>query len=148
MDESARVDRLRNEGAAALYKICREFIDGLNEKLAQPVVVLDPPEWNDDSFNEDGVNLFQISLRGRLLQVEFAATEEPYCTEEFRHKYVLRGGVRSFNQNFLESDTVDEQIIFYCPKESGDAWHFFDPRTYRTGLVGTDYLVTELERLL
>jgi len=148
IDESARVDRLRDEGAADLYRTCREFVDQLNARLAQPSVALDPPEWNADSFNEDGANLFQISLRGRLLQLEFTATDEPYCTEEFRHRYVLCGGIRSFNQNFLERDTVDEQLIFFCPHDSGAKWHFFDPRTYRTGGVTMEYLTSELERLL
>ncbi len=148
INESALVDRLRSEGAAALYMVCRQFVDSLNEKLSQPALVLDPPEWGPDNFNEDGTNLFQISLRGRLLQVEYTATDEPYSTEEFRHRYVLRGGVRSFNQNFLDRDTVDEQMIFFCPHDAGAAWHFFDPRTYRTGLVTIDYLAVELERLL
>jgi hypothetical protein len=148
VEESEQVDRLRAEGAAALYEICRKFVDDLNTRLSQPALVLDPPEWRESSFDDAGVNLFQISLRGRLLQVEFIATEEPYSTEEFRHRYVLRGGIRSFNQNFLERDTVDEQAIFYCPHESGDAWHFFDARTYRTGVVNADYFAAELERLL
>lgn len=148
IDESARVERLREEGAAALYSVCREFVDELNSRLSEPSLILDPPEWSTDNFDEDRANLFQISLRGRLLQIEYSATDEPYSTEEFRQKYVLRGGVRSFNQHFLDRDTVDEQLIFFCPQDSGAAWHFFDPRTYRTGLVNIDYLATELERLL
>jgi hypothetical protein len=123
-------------------------VDDLNTRLSQPALVLDPPEWKEGTFDDAGAHLFQISLRGRLLQIEFSATEEPYCTEEFRHRYVLRGGVRSFNQNFLERDTVDEQAIFYCPHGAGDAWHFFDARTYRTGAVDADYFAVELERLL
>lgn len=148
IEESALVERLRDEGGAALYRLCREFVDELNGRLSQPALVLDPPEWSPENFDEDGVNLYQISLRGRLLQIEYSATEEAYSTEEFRHRYVLRGGVRSFNQKFLDRDTVDEQLIFFCPHDSGAAWHFFDPRTYRTGLVTPDYLATELERLL
>lgn len=148
VDESALVDNLRIEGAASLYGICRGFVDELNGMLTQPVVVLDPPEWKADSFDDCNANLLQISLRGRLLQLEYAATEEPYSTEDFKFRYVLRGGVRSFNQNFLEQDTVDEQQIFFCALESGPAWHFFDVRTYRTGLLSMDYLATELERLL
>jgi hypothetical protein len=148
VEESAHVDRLREEGGAALYRLCREFVDELNTRLSQPVLVLDPPDWNPENFDEDGANLYQISLRGRLLQIEYCATDEPYSTEEFRHRYVLRGGVRSFNQNFLDRDTVDEQMIFFCPRSAGAAWHFFDPRTYRTGLVTSDYLAAELERLL
>lgn len=148
IDESTNVDKLREEGAAALFRICREFVDDLNGRLSKPVLLLDPPEWNADKYDDVGANLLQISLRGRLLQLEYSATEEPYSTEDFRHRYVLEGGVRSFNQNFLEQDTVDEQQIFFCPHASGAAWHFFDSRTYRTGLVTMDYLAAELERLL
>ncbi len=148
IDESAQVERQRGEGAAALYGICREFVDSVNQRLSDPALVLDPRDWNPEAFREDGANLLQISLRGRLLQIEFSSTEELHSTEEFRHRYVLRGAVRSFNQNFLDRDTVDEQMIFYCPHHASAAWHYFDPRTYRTGLVGPDYLATELERLL
>jgi hypothetical protein len=148
IDESARVDALRDQGAASLYAICRDFVDDLNGRLSQPALVLDPPEWNADSYNDGGPNLLQISLRGRLLQLEYAATEEPYSNEDFRHRYVLRGGVRSFSQDLLEQDTVDEQQIFFCPHETGASWHFFDARTYRTGVLSIDYLAMELERLL
>jgi hypothetical protein len=146
--ESSLVDHLRAEGAANLYKLCREFVDDLNRRLPEPALMLDPPEWTEESFHESGPNLIQISLRGRLLQFEYESTDEPYSTEDFRHRYVLRGDVRSFNQNFLEHDTVDEQEIYYCPQDDGAFWHFFDVRTYRTGRVSLDYLAAELERLL
>lgn len=148
IQESALVDSLRSEGAAALHKLCRDFVDDLNGRLTQPVLVLDPAEWNPDNFNDSGANLLQISLRGRLLQLEYAPTEEPYSSEDFRHRYVMRGGVRSFNQDLLEHDTVDEQQIYFCPHETGAQWHFFDARTYRTGILDMDYLANELERLL
>jgi hypothetical protein len=148
IDENSLVDSLRREGAAGLHLLCREFVDDLNARLTRPSLVLDPPEWDPVNFDEDTPNLFQISLRGRLLQLEFAATDEAFSTEDFRHRYTLRGGVRSFNQDFLEQDTVDEQQIFYCHTETGDAWHFFDARTYRTGRLSVDYLAAELERLL
>jgi len=146
--ESSQVDHLREEGAAVLYRLCREFVDDLNRRLPEPALLLDPPEWTAESFHESGPNLIQISLRGRLLQLEYESTDEPYSTEDFRHRYVLRGDVHSFNQNFLEHDTVDEQQIFYCPQDDEAAWHFFDGRTYRTGRVSLDYLAAELERLL
>ena len=148
VDEGALVDELRDRGAAELYKICRDFVDDLNGRLLKPALVLDPPTWNEHGFDDSKFNLLQISLRGRLLQLEISATEEPYSTEDFRHRYVLRGGVRSFNQNLLEHDTVDEQQLFYCPHETGGAWHYFDARTYSTGLFSKEYLATELERLL
>ena len=148
IEESARIDRLRDEGAIALHKLCRDFVDELNGRLTQPALVLDPSEWGSENYDDSGANLLQISLRGRLLQLEYAATEEPWSTEDFRRRYVLRGGVRSFNQDLLENDTVDEQQIFYCPHDSGATWHFFDARTYRTGLLSMDYLASLLERLL
>ena len=148
IDENALVDGLRLQGAESLYRLCREFVDELNGRLTQPALILDPPEWTQKSFNDGIPNLFQISLRGRLLQIEFAATEESFSMEDFRRRYVLRGGVRSFNQDLLEHDTVDEQQIFYCPHDTGAEWHFFDARTYRTGILTLDYLATELERLL
>jgi hypothetical protein len=148
MDESSQVDRIRAEGAAGLYGVCRKFVDELNGRLKDPALVLDPPQWDQDSFDDSRPNLLQISLRGRLLQIEFSATDEPYSTEEYRHRYVLEGSVHSFNQNFLERDTVDEQMIFFCAHEPTAVWHFFDPRTYRSGLVSVEYLASELERLL
>lgn len=148
MDESSLVDGIRAEGAASLYDTCRKFVDELNGRLKEPALMLDPPQWTPDSFDDSRPNLLQISLRGRLLQIEFSATDEPYSTEEYRHRYVLEGAVRSFNQNFLERDTVDEQMIFFCAHESVPVWHFFDPRTYRSGLVSMEYLTSELERLL
>jgi hypothetical protein len=148
LDESSLVDRHRSDGAASLYKLCREFVDDLNGRLPETALILDPAEWSAESFRETGPNLIQISLRGRLLQFEYESTDEPYSTEDFRHRYVLRGDVRSFNQHFLEHDTVDEQHIYYCPDEGGSGWHFFDVRTYRTGRVSMDYLASELERLL
>jgi hypothetical protein len=146
--ESAEVEQMRQRGAMDLYRICSTFVNKVNSKLTEPAVLLDPPAFQESSFNDGGVNLFQINLRGRILQLEFAPTSELYEQDDFRHPYVLRGAVRSFNQDFLENHTVDEQMIFYCPRHAPACWFFFDGRTYRTGRVGEHYLVTELERLL
>ena len=140
VEESTLVDMLRDQGATALHKLCKDFVDALNIQLTQPALVLDPGDWHEDSFNDAGSNLLQISLRGRLLQLEFEPTEEPYSSEDFRLPYVLRGGVRSFNQDLLEHDTVDEQQIYFCPSDTGAAWHYFDARTYRSGVLTEDYL--------
>ncbi len=106
------------------------------------------PSLREENFNDSGVNLFQINLRGRLLQLEFAATAELFETDDFRRPYILRGSIRRFNQELLDSNTVDEQLLFCCPIGATTPWYFFDPRTYRTGRVSEDYLVAELERLL
>jgi hypothetical protein len=148
VDESARADRLRKEGAMALYALCRRFVAALNGKLAEPALLLDPPDYDAGNYQDDGPNLFQINLRGRLLQIEFAATEELYSTEEFRLPYVLEGAVRSFNQELLDRNTLDEQAIFYCPKEAAPRWYYFDYRTYGTGVVTADFLAAEMQHLL
>ena len=147
IEESAHVELLRARGAADLHGICRGFVDKLNGRLSDEAILLDPPSFPEGSFDDDK-NLFQINLRGRLLQIEFTATNDLYENDDFRLPYVLRGTVRSFNQDLLEHNTVDEQLIFYCPEAGGAAWHYFDERTYRTGRVAEDYLITEMERVL
>jgi hypothetical protein len=148
LDESLRVDRIKSEGALLLYGICREFVDALNSRLSEPSVMLAPFEWELDNFHDGQTNFFQISLRGRLLQLEFQSTDEMYSTEDFRLPYVLHGSFRSFNQESLEKNRMGEQRLFCCPLRDTPVWHFFDARTYRTGNVDSDYLAAELERLL
>ena len=152
VDESARVDRLRARGAGELYLVCREFTDALNGKLSRPAVILDPAGYTEEHYRDGVRPFFQINLRGRLVQVEFEATEEMYSSEEFRKPYVLRGAVRSFNQDFLDQNNVDEKSIFYCPEKSMTAesgrWHFLDTRTYRTGELTGEFFITELQQLL
>ena len=147
IEESAHVELLRARGAVDLHGICRAFVDKLNDKLSDQAILLDPPSFGEGDFDDDK-NLFQINLRGRLLQIEFGATDELYETDDFKLPYVLRGGVRSFNQDLLQHNTVDEQMIFYCPHGDGAVWHYFDERTYRTGRVAEDYLITEMARVL
>ena len=147
IDESVQVEELRARGAVEFHGICRAFVDKVNDRLAEKAVLLDPPAFSETDFDEGGT-LFQINLRGRLLQMAFAATEQLYEKDDFKKAYVLRGTVRGFNQDLLADNTVDEQLIFYCPHEGKAEWHFFDERTYRTGRVGEEYLISEMERLL
>jgi hypothetical protein len=148
IEESARVDHLRSRGAVDLHGICRSFVDKVNARLSEAAVLLDPPSLREENFNDSGVNLFQINLRGRLLQLEFAATNELFETDDFRRPYILRGSIRRFNQDLLDRNDVDEQFLFCCPNRDTAPWYFLDPRTYRTGRVSEDYLIGELERLL
>lgn len=141
------MEQLRARGAADLHGICRAFVEKINARLTEGAVRLDPPAFSGENYT-DGPNLFQINLRGRLLQIEFTATDQLYETDDFKRPYVLRGIVRSFNQDLLQHNNVDEQLIFYCPTPQGADWYYFDERTYRMGRVGEDYLITEMERLL
>lgn len=146
--EAERVDRLRAAGAADLYSICRELVDSLNARLTEPAVILDPPVYSPENFDDIRPNLFQINLRGRLLQIAFGATPELISTEDFRSPYVLSGAVRSFNQELLERHVMDEQNIFYCLDGAAGRWFFSDRRAYRNGRLTADFFARELERLL
>ena len=68
--------------------------------------------------------------------------------DDFRKPYVLRGAVRSYNQDQLEHSSIDEQMIFYCPADDIGHWHFFDGRTYRSGRLNDHYFISEMEKLL
>lgn len=146
--ESAQVDRLRSRGAVELHRICRAFVDDLNSRLTEPAMRLDPPSFTEENFHDEGLNLFQINLRGRVLQIDFEPTAELREDDDFRKPYVLRGAVRSYNQDQLEHSSIDEQMIFYCPEGETGHWYFFDGRTYRSGRLSEHYLISEMEKLL
>ena len=142
------MEQLRLRGAQELHAVCRSFVDDVNSRLRHSFLVLSPAEFAQAGFREDGANLVQINLRGRLLQIEYQVTEDLFSQDDFRIPYILKGSVRSFNQELLDANRVDEQLLFYCPNETSGDWHAFDCRTYRTGLLDADYLASALERLI
>jgi len=62
--------------------------------------------------------------------------------------YILSGAVRCFNQQLLERDLIEEQLLFYTLEKSRNLWRFFDVRTYRSGPVDAEYLISLLEQLV
>ena len=139
---------LRRAAAADLYAICADFVAAINRLLKQGEVELDPPAYAADSFQEDSINLVQINVRGRILQVSFSATAELVSTEDFRVPYTLDGTVRAFNQELLDKDIIEEQLIFYTLENEKKMWRFFDARTYRSGPFDQEYLIGLMEQLL
>jgi hypothetical protein len=139
---------LRHQAAHGLHSMCSQFVASVNELLGEPVVQLDPPEMGPVGFHEDGSNLLQISVRGRILQVEFQATEELLSTEDFRVPYTLEGTVRAFNQSLLERQVIEEQLLFYTLERHREMWRFFDARTYRTGPFDREYLISLMEEIV
>ena len=148
LEDSLRVDRLRVRGAVELHELCATFARELNCRLSEPAVSLDPPTYAAANYSDNGPGLFQLNLRGRLLQIEFEALEELSSTDDFRKPYVMRGAVRSFNQRLLDRSTVHEHGLFYCPKGADANWYYFDARSYRNGKLNVDFLVKEMEKLL
>ena len=139
---------LRQAAAADLYAICADFVASVNRLLAQSEIELDPRGYGANSFQEELVNLIQINVRGRILQVSFSATAELISTEDFRIPYTLEGTVRAFNQELLDKDIIEEQLIFYTLENHKKMWRFFDSRTYRSGPFDQEYLIGLMEQLL
>ena len=142
------VAALRQAAAADLYAICADFVASVNRLLARTALELDPPGYGPNSFQEDLVNLMQINVRGRILQISFSSTPELVSTEDFRVPYTLEGTVRAFNQELLDKDIIEEQLIFYTLENHKKMWRFFDARTYRSGPFDQEYLIGLMEQLL
>lgn len=139
---------VRHAAAAELHSICAEFANSLNRLLSSAEVALDPPGFAPNAFQGHTPNLIQINIRGRILQVEYEATPELVSTEDFRVPYTLQGSVRAFNQALLDKNLVEEQLIFYTLERDKKLWRFFDARTYRSGPLDQEYLVSLMEQLL
>ena len=139
---------LRRAAAAELHAICCEFVEALNGLLARSPLELDPPQFHPEAFREDGANLIQVSVRGRILQVEFHATGDLVSTEEFRVPYTLEGFVRAFNQELLDKELIEEQLLFYTVEPDRRMWRYFDSRTYHTGPFDRGYLLSLMERIV
>jgi len=147
MQYSREITSLRRRAAAELFSVCAGFVESVNSLLSAPEVQLDPRDFSEDTFQEDGANLLQINVRGRILQIEFETTPDLVSTEDFRVPYTLSGAVRAFNQALLDKDLIEEQLIFYT-LEKKKMWRFFDARTYRSGEFDQAYLVGLMEQLL
>jgi hypothetical protein len=138
----------RNAAAAEIYAICAEFVTGLNRLLPCPEVMIDPADAEAAILRDRPRSLIQINVRGRILQIEYEATAELISTEEFRVPYTLAGSVRAFNQELLEKDLIEEQLVFFTLEKHRSMWRFFDPRTYRSGPLDRDYLISLMEQLI
>jgi len=149
IEEMERVDAARRQGARLLHALCADFTQHLNASMTKTEMMLVPTEFDPQQYRDDAPNLIQMSLRGRIVQIQYEAPEQIWATENFRHPYILHGAVHGFNQALLERDLMEEQLLFYAQngKKTEFHWHYFEPRTYSTGRVTEDYLTTLLARL-
>jgi len=138
----------RRKAAVELHAICNAFAGDLNRRLSHIQLQLDPPEYGAEAFQEIGVNLLQINVRGRILQVEFASTLQTVSTENFRVPHILEGSIRCFNQESLDRAVIEEQFLFYCLEKKRNLWRFFDARTYRSGPFDQEYLISLMEQVV
>jgi len=142
------ISAMRREAAVRLHGLLDDFVHGVNKLLKGCEVKLDPSRFLSESFQETTPCLFQVNIRGRILQVQFAATPELISSEDFRVPYTISGSVRAFNQELLDKDLIQEQLIFYTVEKQIHGWRFFDSRTYRSGQFDQDYLISLLEQLI
>jgi hypothetical protein len=148
LNHAREISALRRRAASELHAICADFVNSVNRLLSRTSMVLDPPDFPEHAFHEEGVNLVQINARGRILQIEFSASSELISTEEFRTPYTMEGSIRAFNQDLLEKDLIEEQLLFYTVEKERGMWRFFDARTYRSGSFDEEYLIGVMEQLL
>lgn len=146
--QAGEIHDLRRRAACELHAVCSGFVASVNTLLTRTRVDLDPPEFAADRFAEKESGIFQVNVRGRILQIEFSAPDELVSTEHFRVPYVLEGSARCFNQDLLDRALVEEQNLFYCLERGRRIWRYFDGRTYQTGLFNQEYLTELLERLV
>jgi hypothetical protein len=149
VEEMDRTEMDRRQGARTLHSICTEFTRHLNSAMTRTEMLLMPPQFEPETYREDAPNLIQMSLRGRIVQIQYEAPNQTIGTENFRYPYILQGTVNGFNQTLLDRDQIEEQLLFYS-RAGGKRdfrWHYFEPRTYRTGLVNEHYLTALLGRL-
>jgi hypothetical protein len=146
--ETAEIDSRRSGGALDLYMICSDFVNAVNRLLPSPMLELSPSEFSAESFRDPGNYVFQINVSGRVVHLEFRATDTLTSTERFRTPYILEGSLRAFNQELLDLAVMPEQLLFCCIGASRLHWLWFDPRTQRTGQLNQEHLTSLLDRLL
>jgi hypothetical protein len=125
------IAEMRRQAARALHEMCQRFVESLNQVLASPVVELSPDEYTDHWFHDPGVNVIQINLSGRLVQIAFEAPEGLTSTEKLKTPYTLEGGVRCYNQDLLERVAIPEMLLFCRVAGAVAEWVLVDPRTQR-----------------
>ncbi len=135
-------------GAVELHELCMDLVQTLNGLLKKLKLELTPEVYNPDRIESEQGLLFQINANGRILQVAVLAPENCPTTEHFRIPYVLRGALRSFNQESLERQEIQETPIFYCRERSDFSWVYMETRTRKTGAVDREFLMDLLEELL
>jgi hypothetical protein len=140
--------RLRTRAAVELHQICRKLAGGLNQLTAEPLVDLSPSDFSGDVFRDNGPNVFQINVSGRIVHLEFRSTETLTSTEKYAVPYILEGAVRAFNQELLELSVVPEQLLFCTIQRDNLNWVSFDPRTQRSAPLDQARLISLLDRLM
>jgi len=147
MREEAEIRSRRQQAAAELHRLCAGFVDTLNAAVEIVKLELGPQTFSAEHFLEDGWNLFQIHVSGRVIQISFRATNSLVSTEEIKQRYTLEGSIRWFNQQLIDLEDVREHRVFYLLDKKVQGWRSYDPLTRRLAPLDDDYLAGLLEEL-
>ena len=79
-----QTDQARRHGARILHSICADFTRHLNAAMTRTEMLLMPTEFNPETYREDAPNLIQMSLRGRIVQIQYEAPEQIIANENLR----------------------------------------------------------------
>lgn len=148
LEQTRHTEEVRRAAALDLHRLCRRFVQEVNELLERVQVELSPPEFSPEDFRDSGPNLFQINARGRILQIEFEATDGLLSTDSFRTPYTLQGAIRYFNQELLERMEIQEHLLFFCPEGELGRWEGVESRARRSATLDEDYLLALMESLV
>ena len=142
------IGRRRASAALELHATCAAFVDSVNRLLPAPMLELSPPAYTPESFRDPGTNVFQINVSGRIVHLEFQATDTPTSIEKFRVPYILEGSLRAFNQELLDMSAIPEQLLFCCLDRNRLSWLWCNPRTQQAAPLDQEHLITVLDRLV
>jgi len=145
--EEAETRARRQQAAVELHNLCVGFVNALNSAVDVVKLELSPGTFTPENFQEDGWNLFQINVSGRVIQFSFRATNSLVSTEELRMPYTLEGSVRWFNQQMIDLEDVRDHRLFYLLDKKVQGWRSYDPLTRRLAALNEDYLADLLEEL-
>lgn len=135
-------------GAVELHEMCLDLVHTLNSMLKKLKLDLTPEIYNPDRIESEAGLLFQINASGRIVQIALLPPENNRSTEHFRIPYVLRGAIRSFNQESLDRQEIAETPIFYCDDRTEYSWLYLETRTRKSGTLDREFLMDVLEELL
>jgi hypothetical protein len=146
--QAREIERKQHAAAAELHQLCAAFVASLNEVLREMVIEFTPSEFTPASLDAPSGSLFQINASGRIIQVILHARETAVSTEHFRVPYILEGRIRSFNQDLLDRQEINEYQIFYCVDRTEEAWRYFDTGTRTSGKITREFLIDTLDQIV
>jgi hypothetical protein len=148
VEREREFEELRRGAAVGLHSMCASFVNSLNGMVHGSKIELSPAAFAKEDFQEGRETLFQIHANGRVIQLSFVCTGPLVVTDDLKTPYTLEGTVHWYNHEMLEREDVQEHRLFFCVVKEGAEWRFYDPASYRTGKLNSDYFAERLESLL